>query len=105
MLLKGVKVATAVAPVVQIIKDQTATSEVIIPDTLTKQWIEAYNDTHNFQTNYTHKNMVEIPDQKVNITELGFSDDPYEAKLLFNWANRKYSRCRQYRDFLNKCYD
>ena len=49
--------------------------------------------------------MIEIPDQKVNITELGFSDDPYDATLLYNWANRKYSRCRHYKNLLNKCYD
>ena len=49
--------------------------------------------------------MVEIPDQKVNYTELGFSDDPYEAKLLFHWTNKKYTRCRHYRDFLNKCFE
>ena len=84
LLFKGVKVASAVAPVVPIIKELATPSEVIIPDTLIKQWVEVYNDTHHLQTNYTHKNMVEIPDQKENITELGFSDAPYQATLLFN---------------------
>ena len=41
----------------------------------------------------------------MNITELGFSDDPYDATLLYNWANRNYSRCRHYKNLLNKCYD
>ena len=49
--------------------------------------------------------MVEIPEQKVNITELGFSEDPYHATLLYNWYNKKYSRCRSYKNFLGKCHD
>ena len=105
VLLGLVKVTGAVAPIVQVIKDQTTTSEITIPDTPTKHWIQAYNDTHHFQVNYTHKNMVKIPEQKVNITELGFSDDPYDATLLYNWYNRKYSRCRHYKNFLGKCHD
>ena len=51
VLLGLVKVTGAVAPIVQVIKDKTTTSEITIPDTPTKQWIEAYNDTHHFQTN------------------------------------------------------
>ena len=103
--MKGIKTATVIAPVVPIITELATPSEVIIPDTFIKQWVEEYNDTHHLETNYTHKNMVEIPDQTVNYTDLGFSDDPYEAKLLYHWTNKKHTRCRHYRDFLNKCLE
>ena len=84
MLLSLIKVGGAVAPIAKVIKDQSTAPETTITSSTIKPWIQAYNDTHHFQVNYTNRNMVEIPDQKVDVTELGFSDDPYDATLLYN---------------------
>ena len=46
-------------------------------------WIQAYNETHHFKVNYTHRQMLEIPVEKVNVTTLGFSKDAQRASVLF----------------------
>ena len=66
-------------------------------------WIEAYNETHHFKVNYTHKQMLEIPVEKVNVTTLGFSKDAQRASVLFMWHKEKHSKCENYKRFLEMC--
>ena len=46
-------------------------------------WIEVYNETHHIKLNFTHSQMLESPEEKVDVTSLGFSNDAQKASDLF----------------------
>ena len=86
----------SIAPLPKMIHDLNTTPKTTTTTTTIKPWIQAYNDTHHFQVNYTHRHMVEIPEKKIDVTKLGFSEDSHNATLLYDWYNEKHSRCRKY---------
>ena len=47
--------------------------------------------------------MVDIPEMKIDVTKLGFSEDSQNATFLYNWYNEKHSRCRKYKKLLGMC--
>ena len=59
----------SLAPLPKMIHDLNTTPRTTTTTTTITPWIQAYNDTHHFQVNYTHRHMVEIPATEVDVTK------------------------------------
>ena len=46
-------------------------------------WIESYNETHHISQNFTYRHILKSPEEKENVTSLGFSNDAQKASDLF----------------------